>query len=104
MDDGLYWRLEVVPRLENRPVERITLWFTQQGQRLHRSRILVQPRNGQPPILLTTDYTRLEGLDVPANRRIEGTVQTKRRMRTFTMLFVYTAAYSDYRLSREGAG
>ena len=52
------------------------------------------------PFTITTTYRRIDGLDLPVARTVEGTIPTRRRMRTFTLLFRLEATYSDYRLAR----
>ncbi len=92
------WRVELVPRRPRDAVERYTLWFAQDEGHLVRSRALIRaPRNDQP-FLITTDYTRAQGFDVPERRLMEGTTKIKRRRRTYTVLFKYEAFYTDYRL------
>jgi hypothetical protein len=94
------WRIDLVPRLNREPVERYTLWFDRNQGQLIRSRALVRPRRLDQPFTITTDYSRVEGVDVPIERLIEGTTQTKRRLRTYTLLFTYQATYTDYRFER----
>jgi hypothetical protein len=43
---------------------------------------------------------RIEGFDVPRRRFMEGTLRTRRRLRTYTQLVQYEAAFSDYRFVR----
>lgn len=95
------WRVELVPRNPQEPIERYTIWFDQNNGHLIRSRALVRARRAESPFIITTAYTRVQGFEVPARRRMEGTVRTRRRMRTYTMLFTYEAVYTDYRFFYE---
>lgn len=97
VDGRPVWRYDLVSRTRSGPVERVALWLTPTG-RLVQSRVVAHARPDAPPLVVTTWYDRLEGLDLPVERHIEGTAQTRRRMRTFTMLFDYEATYRDYRL------
>lgn len=100
--DGIpCWRVDLVPRRDPEPVERYTLWFDQRRSNLVRSRALVHTRRMPQPFTVTTDYTRIEGFDVPRHRTIEGTTQTQRRLRTYTLLFKYDATYDTYRFIRK---
>ncbi len=91
------WRVEFLPRDPAAPAERLTLWFDRTGARLLRARMLLRRERGEAPLQVTTDYTRIDGLDVPRARHIEGTLQLRRRMRTFTVLFSYRGEYDHYR-------
>ncbi len=95
------WRIDLVPRDRDAALERYTLWFDQAQGHLVRSRAVVRARRSETPLLITTDYVRVEGFDVPRRRRMEGTAQTRRRLRTYTLLFKYEAAYSDFRFFRK---
>ncbi len=97
------WRVEMVPPNRREAVERYTLWFARTEGHLVRSRALVRAPRTERPFLITTDYTRVEGFDVARRRLMEGTAQTKRRLRTYTLLFTFEAVYSDYRFSRREA-
>lgn len=94
------WRLDLVPREETLPVERLTLWFDRNHRQLRYARAILRRERGDAPFVVETEYTRVDGLDVPHRRRIEGTFQVKRRMRTFTMLFEYEGLYDEYRVTR----
>lgn len=97
-------RVELVPRNDDHRLERATLWFDVTQGHLYQSRLLVRRRAALPPFIITTTYTRHQGMDVPVARHIEGTVQTRRRGRTFTTLIDYRAQYSNHRLYFEGSG
>ena len=90
------WRLEAVPREPMPALERVTLWFSQSDGRLLRSRSVIAPRQGG--LVSTVDYERFEGIDLPADLSIEGTLQTRRRGRPYTVLFDLRAAYDAFRL------
>ncbi|MDX1548811.1 MAG: hypothetical protein R3247_17565, partial [Rhodothermales bacterium] len=59
-----------------------------------------RPRRSERPLVVVTEYARVEGLDVPRRRRLEGSTQMKRRLRTYTVLYSYQARYDDYRFFR----
>lgn len=98
-ENGARWRLDLIPRRAQPPLERVTLWFDRDG-RLRNSRILLRPQNNDAPFVVTTEYARVDGLDVPVRRHIEGTVQVRRRSRIFTMLLQYEGQYDDFRFYR----
>ena len=101
LDDRRLWRFDLVPHPHRSVVERMTLWLTPDAT-LYRSRLLFRLRqHHDAPFIVTTDYARVEGIDVPTQRHIEGIAQRRRRERTFSMLFDYTATYDDYRFSFE---
>ena len=95
------WRVEMVPRRRREAVERYTLWFDRDVGRLVRSRALVRAPRTDRPFLITTDYTRVDGVDVPSRRLMEGTTKMKRRRRTYTVLFTYDASFDAYRFFRK---
>jgi hypothetical protein len=102
LDEQPHWRFDLAPERRRARVERLTLWLTPDGH-LRRSRALLSPRRPprrDAPFVVTTDYARVQGLDVPAHRHIEGIVQQRRRERSFSMLFDYTATYSDHEVTR----
>ena len=94
------WRVELVPDAPGDPLQRYTLWFDRAQGHLLRSRAIVRTERNDTPFSISTSYTRVEGFDVPSHRRIEGTTQTKRRRRTYTLLFEYEAFYDQYRFIR----
>ncbi|NBC17520.1 MAG: hypothetical protein GVY18_09435 [Bacteroidetes bacterium] len=98
LDDRPVWRFDLVPERPRSVIERLTLWLAPDG-RLLQSRALLRPRRHPAPFIITTDYARVQGLDVPAYRHIEGIVQQRRRERTFSMLFDYTATYAEHALT-----
>lgn len=92
------WRLELVGRGDEGPVERMTLWFDRDAVRLLRARAVLRRQADDAPFVVTTDYARVSGLDVPRARHVEGTIQRRRRGRVFTMLFTYDGTFTDYRI------
>ncbi len=94
------WRVEMVPRTLREAVERYTLWFDRDTRLLIRSRALVRAPRTDRPFIITTNYMRIEGVDVPRRRLMEGTTKTRRRRRTYTVLFKYDASYAHYRFFR----
>lgn len=93
------WRLDVVPIDEARPVDRITLWFDRETGALRQTRTIFQSRGST--LVATVDYERRNGLDLPRVRHLEGTLQTRRRGQSFTLLFSLDATYSAYDLTFE---
>lgn len=124
LDGKPSWRFNLAPREPDGPVEQITLWLSRDGRLLRTRAVVHRPprrdrergrdRDGEwrerrehkehptapTPFLVTTDYARVEGIDVPQHRHIEGIIQRKRRERFFSMLFEYEADYRDYRIER----
>ncbi len=94
------WRLDAVTRTSGTVLDRATLWFERAGGRLLRSRLVLRPPRMSGPVVVTTEYARIEGLDVPRRRRAEGAMQMRRRLRTFTVLYTLDATYEDYTFER----
>lgn len=90
------WRIDLVPRAERWPFDRMTLWLAQDVPHLLRSRLLTKHTDASLPAVITVSYSHIDGLDLPRHLHAEGSTQRKRRMRTFTMLFEYDAIFSDY--------
>ena len=90
------WRIDLVPRSERWPIDRMTLWLAQDDPHLLRSRLLNGKEDGSLPSVITIDYSHVDGFDIPRHLHVVGSTQRKRRMRTFTMLFEYDAFFSDY--------
>lgn len=101
IDGTLYWRFEMEPRREMRAVERLTVWFAPDDLRLHQIRLVLNRRHNNQPLVVTTTYTRLNSLDLPASRITEGTTRRKRRGKLFTHLFEMRVTFSDYHLTSE---
>lgn len=100
VEDVPAWRVELVPHARSEALQRYTLWFDRAQGHLLRSRAIVRTERKDTPFTITTRYTRVDGFDVPSHRRIEGTTQTQRRRRTYTLLFEYEAFYDQYRFIR----
>jgi hypothetical protein len=94
------WRVELVPRTQGEALQRYTLWFDRAQGHLLRTRAIVRTERNDTPFTINTSYTHIDGFDVPSHRRMEGTTQTKRRSRTYTLLFEYEASYDQYRFIR----
>lgn len=94
------WRLEAVAPRADAPVERATLWFARTARErpvLLRSQVIARParvQSGQP-IVIMTEYTSIDGLPFPRHRRVEATLQQRRRIRTFTVLVTIEASFRD---------
>ena len=97
VDGVAAWRVELVPHAQDEALQRYTLWFDRSQGHLLRSRAVVRAERSDTPFFITTSFMRVDGFDVPSRRRIEGTTQTKRRRRTYTLLFEYEAQYDQYR-------
>lgn len=97
-------RVEAVPRTDRDPVERATFWFARPRSArevplLLRSQVILRPDVPRArPIIVTTDYDRIEGVPVPRRRRVEATLQQRRRIRTFTVLITVDLAFDDVRV------
>ncbi len=74
-------------------VERLTLWFDARSERLLQSRLRVRHDPDAAPIVVETHYRRVRGLDLPERRSVEGTMQVRRRSRSFTLLYKQTLTY-----------
>ena len=83
------WQVPIEPLRPNDLVERGTLWFAQPGPgeapRLLRSQI-VGSFGPNSSTVMTTDYTRTAGLDLPRYTETEVVVRQRRRRRLFTIL------------------
>lgn len=91
-------RLDLAAPEQESPLERLTAWFSADRSRLLRTRLLYRPKPDAPPMQVITDYARREGMDLPTRRLTEGTMQYKRRTRTYTVLVNVNARYEGYRL------
>ncbi|HET6568076.1 MAG TPA: hypothetical protein VFG50_08930, partial [Rhodothermales bacterium] len=96
------WRFDVArTRYARAPVQRMTIWIgADRADLLHTRTILERTADGST-LTVDTDYERVQGLDVPTGRHIEGTIRTRRRIRTFTLLLRVDSDYSDYRIDRK---
>ncbi len=91
--------MSTAPRLR---IDRITLWFDAADGRLVRSRTIFRPRAQRTSLIVENGYRRIGDLDVPVRRRIEATVQQKRRLRHFTTIISIESSFSDFRFERSG--
>ena len=93
------WQVAIEPRRANDLVERGTLWFAQPGPgeapRLLRSQI-VGSLGPNSSTVMTTDYTRTAGLDLPRYTETEVVVRQRRRRRLFTILLNADVTLDDY--------
>lgn len=81
------------------PVERITYWFDEDIERLIMS-FSVVTFPGNRSLEAQTSYERIEGLDVPVWRTIEGTFAMQRRLRTITVRLKHESTFSNYTFQR----
>ncbi len=99
--DGIpAFRYDMAPR--NRaegPIRDVSLWIDRDSARLLRARLVLErPNRGR--IVLDTQYGSLGDLDIPLVRRVEATIQTKRRLRTFTHFITVISDYTEHRVER----
>ncbi len=78
-----------------RPVEEVTFWFNQDVSELVLSSSFIS-LPGKRSIVVVTEFSRLNGIDVPIFRTIKGTFPMQRRLRTVTAQLDNNTAYSDY--------
>ncbi|NNF59552.1 MAG: hypothetical protein HKN04_15050 [Rhodothermaceae bacterium] len=100
--DGVpVWEVPVEPLRVNDLIERGTLWFSRPGPgeapRLLRSRIVGTP--GPDSAVMTTDYTRTAGLDLPRYIETEVVVRQRRRRRLFTILLSAEVTLGEYTIT-----
>jgi hypothetical protein len=88
------WRMDVSMNTPRSPIQRITVWFDRRSGTLRQLRATVHTTR----MHLTSEvtYERIRGLDVPSRRRTEGTLQARRRERTYAADVNVVAEYSDY--------
>lgn len=97
-DNQTAYRIDLIPADRRSNVDRITLWFTE-GGRILGSRTIFNPKGQRSSLRAEIRFERVSGIDVPTNRRIEGTVQTRRRLRHFTTLVTLESRFDEYRFS-----
>ena len=95
------WRVTTVPGQANDRIERVIFWFAQAADRprLLRMRIVgrvpaVAGRVRGGSAIITTDYVRTRGLDLPRRARAEVVIQQLRRGHVFTVLLNAETTYS----------
>jgi hypothetical protein len=81
-----------------RPIE-ITGLFDFETYHLRMTRLIL-PLPGRARLVIRTRYRSIEGLDVPVERTIEGTIPTRRRDRVIAVSVRQRIVYSDYRFER----
>ena len=94
-----YWKVEVVPG-ENRrvsPIKAMTLWFDQDTGALARSHIDIERRGSH--LSLDTDYSQIEGFDLPTQSVLEGTTQQTRRGQVYTFEITVTSTFDAFAVS-----
>ncbi len=91
------WRVDAAPRTRSNPVERMTAWFDAETFQLLATQTLMHTRGGQP-VRVRSTYQRIDGIDLPLQRVLEGSSAVRRRMRLFTVLFERTIDFSNYQL------
>lgn len=95
------WRVTTAPGQANDLIERVLFWFAQAEDRprLLRTRIIgrvptVTGRLRGGSAIITTDYVRVGGLDLPRHAQAEVIIQQLRRGHVFTVLLNAEATYS----------
>lgn len=92
------WSFNVVAPEEKELLERATLWFRQDTLQLEQSRAIYKPTDGQS-MVVTTEYIRVRGIDLPKRVHSEGILRYRRRLRSFTLLIETTALHDDFVLT-----
>lgn len=85
-------RVQTVARNDEGPVERITWFFERTSGRLLQTRSVVRG-DERGTMVVTVLYDRIEGLDLPVGRELEGSFSLRRRTRTYTVLATAQATY-----------
>lgn len=78
---------------------RAVWWFDPADGRLVQVRVFVENAEGGA-LDAFVRYERIEGIDLPVRRRVEGSFPWKRRMRTFTILVDVRADIDDHAIIR----
>jgi len=79
---------------------RAVWWLDPDDGRLVQVRVFVENREGGA-FDVSVRYDRIEGIDVPVRRRVEGSFPWQRRMRTFTILVDVRAELSEHAIVRD---
>lgn len=92
------WRVALEPASDAQLV-RGTAWFARApvGGAPRLLRFVIE--GGMPPggsAVVTTDYARIEGLDLPLHSRSDVVLRQRRRLRDYTVLLAADAHYSDH--------
>ena len=85
-------RVQTVSTDEAAPVERVTWYFSRPSGRLLRARGVIRGED-RGTLVVTVDYDRIEGLDLPVSRFLEGSFAIRRRTRTYTVLVESNSQY-----------
>jgi len=93
-------RFDMVPSNARSPIRRVTIWMDIERAHLLKTRtVFEQPVRGST-MHVTTTYDHVGGFDVPIQRSIEGTIRTRRRLRTFTLLLRVESEFTDHHIDR----
>ncbi len=95
------YRVDLVPTENRMNIDRITMWFHRESGQLLGSRSVFKPRGQRSSLIVESRYRREDGLDVPASRTIDGTIQSRRRLRHFTTLIAVESTFDRYTFRRE---
>lgn len=104
VDEVSCWRYEAVPRNPRSPIKHVTVWLARDTGHLYRVVVNVRSTrraDANATFMARVDYARHEGFDLPRRRYFEGTMQSERRGRVFTLLAKLTATFDDYRFEFE---
>lgn len=85
------------------PVERVSLWFEPDERRLLHARVVLarpRPADRAAHLVVTTDYARIDELDLPVRRRLDGSVRMRRRSRAFTVVVDAESRYANHAVDR----
>jgi hypothetical protein len=96
------YRLDLISTVPRLRIDRITLWFDARDGSLVRSRTIFRPREERSTLIVENEYRRIGGLDVPTRRKIEATIQQKRRLRHFTTIVTVESQFEDFRIESAG--
>ena len=99
-DGRALYRVDLISTVPRLRIDRITLWFDAGDGRLVRSRTIFRPQAQRNTLIVEYSYRRIGTLDVPDRRRIEATVQQKRRLRHFTTIVTVDSTFEDFRIDR----
>jgi len=86
-------------RDEGPGVVRAIWWLDPADGRLVQARAFVEGQEGAA-LDVFVRYERIEGLDLPVRKRVEGSFPMRRRMRTFTILVDVRADLEEHRIAR----
>jgi hypothetical protein len=81
-------------------VARAVWWLDPADGRLVQARVFVESPEGGA-FDASVRYARIEGIDLPVRRRVEGSFPLRRRMRTFTILVDVRADIEGHAIARD---